>query len=128
MKVKDKKLQNLECIAMLVVHCDMEKVGKVGYLERQQERYIRTYAKSHGIKVVGVMSNKGMGQYETNKLFNQAVNAIQTKKVQGIIAINMLTLSADLPDAYLKVGKVRSSGGEMITVDEGRLMLRIQRR
>ena len=125
--MKESKMKDMECIAILAVRCDMKKAGKVEHLERQQEKYIRTYAKAHGIKIVGVLSNKGMGQLEINRLFNKALNAIGNRKVQGIIAINMRTLSVDLPDAYLKVGKVRSTGGEMITVDEGRLMLRVQR-
>ena len=126
--MKESKRKHVECIAILAVHCDMKKAEKVEHLERQQEKYIRTYAKAHGIKIVGVLSNKGMGQLEINQLFYKALNAIGNRKIQGIIAINMRALSADLPDAYLKVGKVRAAGGEMITVDEGRLMLGIQRR
>lgn len=125
--MKESKMRDMECIAILAVRCDMKNVGKVEHLERQQEKYIKTYAKAHGIKKVGVLSNKGMGQLEINRLFNNALNSIRNRKVQGIIAINMRMLSADLPDAYMKVGKVRSAGGEMITVDEGRLMLRLQR-
>ena len=126
--MKNNKLQALECIAFLVVKCDIQQTEKVERLENRQEQYIRRYAKAHGIKVVGVVHSRGLGQLDINRQFNSMVELIRRGKVEGIIAVNMLAFSVNLPDAYLKVGKVRSAGGVMVTVDEGRLELNIRRR
>ena len=125
--MRNKEYQVIECVAFVAAKCDMQKVEQIKKLELQQEAYIRKYAKAHGIKVVGVICGNGQGQYELNRKFSQVVELIRKGKVQGIITINMRMLSADLVDAYCKVGKVRSAGGEMITVDEGRLYLKIWR-
>lgn len=119
--------KKIGCVAMVAVRCDMRNVEQIEKLEKRQEAYIRKYAKAHGIKIVGVIHGKGQGQSEINKKFFQTVELIRKQKVQGIIAVNMKIFSADLEDAYNKVGKVRSAGGEMITVDEGRLRLNIWR-
>ena len=126
--MKSHDWNGIECIAILVVHCDINKTKKVEHLEQNQERYIRKYAKANNIKVVDVIHSKGLGQYEVNRFFNKAVEIIRSGKAQGIIAVNMLSIASNLEDVYLKVGKVRSAGGEMFTVDEGRLKLNIQRR
>ena len=124
---KDKQ-KTLECIAYLAVKCDIQQTEKVERLENRQEQYIRRYAKAHGIKVVGVVHSRGLGQLDINRQFDSMVELIRRGKVDGIIAVNMLALSANLPDAYLKVGKVRSAGGVMVTVDEGCLELNIRRK
>lgn len=123
-KWKEKKI---ECVAIVVARCDMRNVEQNDKMEKRQEAYIRKYAKAHGIKIVDVIHGRGQGQSEINKKFNRTVELIRKQKVQGIIAVNMKIFSADLEDAYSKVGKVRSAGGEMITVDEGRLRLNIWR-
>lgn len=125
--MRNKEYQVTECIAFVAAKCGMQNVDQIKKLELQQEAYIRKYAKAHGVKVAGVIRGSGQGQYEINRKFSRAVELIRKGKVQGIITINMRMLSSDLVDAYCKVGKVRSAGGEMITVDEGRLRLEIWR-
>ena len=122
------KGMKIECIAIVSARCDMRNVEQVEKLERRQEAYIRKYAKAHGVKIVGVIYGNGQGQSEINKKFLRAVELIRNGKVQGIIAVNMRIFSVDLEDAYCKVGKVRSAGGEIVTVDEGRLRLNIWRK
>ena len=122
------KGKQMECIAIVSARCDMRNVEQIEKLEKRQEAYIRKYAKAHGVKIVGVIYGNGQGQGEINKKFLRAVELIRYGKVQGMIAVNMAIISADLEDAYCKVGKVRSAGGEMITVDEGRLRLSIYNR
>ena len=121
------KEMKIECIAMVSARCDMRNVEQIEKLEKRQEAYIRKYAKAHGIKIAGVIHGNGQGQSEINKKFLRVVELIRNGKVQGLIAVNMRILSADLEDAYSKVGKVRSAGGEIVTVDEGRLRLNIWR-
>lgn len=55
------------------------------------------------------------------------VNMIKKGQVDGIITLNMLAISSDEADAYYKVGKVKAAGGVMVTVDEGRLGMYINR-
>lgn len=125
--MRNREGQVIECVAFVAAKCDMQNVEQVRKLELQQEMYIRKYAKAHGVKVIGVIHSCGQAQFEVNKKFNQIVELIRKGRVQGIITINMRMLSHNLVDAYCKVGKVRSAGGEMITVDEGRLRLDIWR-
>ena len=125
--MRNREGQVVECVAFVVAKCDMQNVEQVRKLELQQEAYIRKYAKAQGVKVIGVIHGCGQAQFEVNKKFNQIVELIRKGRVQGIITINMRMLSHNLVDAYCKVGKVRSAGGEMITVDEGRLRLDIWR-
>lgn len=121
--MRSRRKQVIECVAIVAAKCDMRNVEQIEKLEHQQEAYIQKYAKAHGVKVVGVIRGCGQGQYEINGKFNQAIELIRKGRVQGLITINMKMISHDLVDAYCKVGKVRSAGGEMITVDEGRLRL-----
>ena len=121
------KGKRIECIAIVAARCDMRKEEQIEKLEKRQEAYIRKYAKAHGVKIVGVIHGNGQGQSEINKKFLRVVELIRNGKVQGLIAVNMRIISADLEDAYSKVGKVRSAGGEIVTVDEGRLRLNIWR-
>lgn len=121
------KKAKLECIALITVHTGVENVQRLEYLEKRQEICIRNYAKSNGIKIVDVIYTRGMGQMHINQKFNEIVGLIQNKKVQGLIVLDMFTISSCLVDAYLKVGKVRSAGGTMITVNDGLLRLNMRR-
>jgi len=126
--MRERKEKTIECIAIVAARCDMRNVELVEKLELQQEMYIRKYAKAHRVKIVGVLHGCGQGQYEINKRFDKAMELVRKGRVGGVITINMRMISTDLVDAYNKVGKVRTLGGEMITVDEGRLCLNIRRK
>ncbi len=119
--------KNMECIALISVKCELDQDKKLEYLEKNQEKYIRAYAKAHHIVIADVVKSRGMGQMEKNKKFNHIVDLIQRRKVDGMIAVNMLSISSNLGDAYSKVGKVRSAGGVLITVEEGNLRLNIKK-
>lgn len=116
----------IECIALVCVQAKMEETEKIEHLERRQEKLIREYSKRNGIKVVDVIRCRGLGQMYINQKFNDAVALIQHRKVQGLIAIDMQSIASNLADAYLKVGKVRSAGGVMVTINEGSLKLNIR--
>ena len=58
---------------------------------------------------------------------SQVKDMIKKGQVDGIITLNMLAISSDEADAYYKVGKVKAAGGVMVTVDEGRLGMYINR-
>lgn len=121
------KKTEMECIALVSVHTEVDNISKLEHLEKRQEICIRNYAKSKGIKIVGVICTRGLGQMYINQKFNEIVWLIQNKKVQGLIVLDMFAISSGLADAYLKVGKVRSVGGTMITVNDGLLRLNMRR-
>lgn len=120
--------QKIECIALIAVKCDIEKNQKLDFLEKRQEIYLRNYAKANRIVIADVVYSRGMGQMEINRQFNQIVDLIRRRKADGVIAVNILSISSNLSDAYSKVGKVRAAGGVLITVEEGDLRLNIKRR
>lgn len=123
MSRRKKKEPHIECVAYLSVNGELQGVEK---REKRQERYIREYAKAHNIDIVGVVRRNGLGQMEVNRHIDSITQLIRKKKVEGIIVANMMAISADIPDAYYKVGKIRAAGGVIVTVDEGRLELGIK--
>lgn len=117
MKQKAKEEQ-VTCVAYLSTSGD---IFSVELREKKQLRYISEYALAHNIIIKKVLHRDLLGQADVNQHFEKMIHMIRQGKVQGIIVANMLAISLDVADAYLKVGKVRSAGGMMITVDEGRL-------
>ena len=121
-------MEKKECIALIAVKCEVSRDKKLEYLEKMQEKYIRYNAKAHHIVIAYVVHSRGLGQMEVNRRFHQIVDLIQRRKADGIIVVNMLAISSNMIDAYTKVGKVRSAGGVLVTVEEGDLRLKIKRR
>lgn len=123
MSRRKKKEPRIECVAYLSVSGELQGIEK---REKKQERYIREYANAHNIDIVGVIRRNGLGQMEVNRHIDSITQLIRKNKVEGIIVANMMAISADIPDAYYKVGKIRAAGGVIVTVDEGRLELGIK--
>ena len=121
-----KRKKNIEpeirCIVYLSTEGDMNFTEQ---RENKQLRYISEYAKAHNIKIVKKMHRDVLGQNDVNKHFNQMVEMIRKGNADGIIVANMMCISKDVPDAYFKVGMVHNAGGVMVTVDEGRLSMKI---
>lgn len=115
--------RKVECIAYLSATGDLRLTEKK---ENTQERVIREYSKAHNIAIVGVVRRNGLGQADSNHFFEEIVNLIQNKRVEGVIVINMRAISMNEPDAYYKVGKVKEAGGKIFTVDEGELEMNIK--
>lgn len=116
MSKKKKKEPVVEAIAYLSTTGPLWETEK---RERNQERYIREYAKAHNVEIVGVMRRNGLGQGDCNQQFEKIAQLIRQKRVEGVIVANMMAVSLDIPDAYYKVGKIKAAGGVIITVDEG---------
>lgn len=123
MAKKKKKELKIECIAYLSTEGDIERAEKY---ENRQERYIREYAKAHNIDVVGIVRRHAFGMNDVNRQFREMVALIKKNRVDGVIVANMASVSADLEDAYRKVGMIKAAGGYMVTVDEGRLEMEIR--
>ncbi|MEF9840394.1 MAG: resolvase [Lachnospiraceae bacterium] len=116
MSKRKKQEPEIEVVAFLSTTGPLWETEK---RERNQEKYIREYAKAHNILVVGVIHRNGLGQGDANKQFDRITQLIHQKRVAGVIVTNMMAISPNIPDAYYKVGKIKAAGGIMVTVDEG---------
>lgn len=120
---KKKDILPYECIMYLSTYGDLFHAD---IREKRQERYIREYAKAHGIKIVGVMHKDALGMNDVDAHFIKIAHLINKKKVDGVIVADMSCVSRDIVDAYSKVGLIHSVGGVIITVDEGKLRLELK--
>lgn len=125
MSRRKKKEPVVEAIAYLSTTGPLWETEK---RERNQERYIREYAKAHNVEIVGIMRRNGLGQGDCNQQFEKIAQLIRQRRVEGVIVANMMAVSLDIPDAYYKVGKIKAAGGVIITVDEGSLGMNIKTR
>jgi len=125
LKKKKQKVEEpfLNCIVYLSTEGDLYHADE---REKKQLRYIKEYAKAHNIKITKMMHRDVMGQADVNRHFRQMVSLVEKKIVDGIILANMMCISVDMADAYYKVGMVKAVGGQIVTVDEGRLGMRIK--
>ena len=125
MSRRKKKEPIIEVIAYLSTTGSLWETEK---REKNQERYIREYARAHNVKIVGIMRRNGLGQGDFNQQFEKIAQLIRQKRVEGVIVANMMAISLDIPDAYYKVGKIKAVGGAIITVDEGSLGMNVKDR
>lgn len=119
---KCKKLNEpeIESIAFIVVNCPLHQVE---WREKKQERAIREYAKAHNIKIVQVENTHGFSQSDVNVKFNKIVSLINKKKIESVIVYDLMTISSDIRDAYLKAALIHEAGGKMISVRDKVLKL-----
>lgn len=75
--------------------------------------------------IVGTERRHGFSQGDVNRQWARIVNLIRKGKVQGVVVANMAVVAADMPDAFYKVGQVIDAGGIIVSVDDGRLDLKI---
>ena len=120
MSRKKRVILSYECIMYLSTEGD---IFKADYREKKQEKYIREYAKAHGIIIAGSMHRDALGMKDVDEHFRQMAKLISNNRVQGVIVANMKAVSRDVIDAYHKVGLINMAGGVMISVDEGLLKL-----
>lgn len=121
--VMKKKGKRLRCLVYLSTQAEERTVEEK---EKKQLRYIREYAKAHNIEIVKIYRRGILGQYEVNRHFNALLAKLHDGEADGILLANMGTVSTDEIDAYCKVGKVHAAGGQIVTVDEGNLDLKIK--
>lgn len=114
-KNREKKLR---CIVYLATRGE---IYNTAMKEKKQLKCIREYAKAHSIELVSIYHSAGVGQYEVNRQFDQLIKIMEVQNIDGILIKNMQAVSSNIIDAYFKIGKVRSAGCHLITVDEGDL-------
>ena len=118
-----KKEKRINCFVYLAVEADEQSVEMK---EKKQLRYIKEYAVAHNIHIVKVYHRDVLGRYDVNSHFKCMLQKIANQEADGILLANMGAISKSIADAYYKVGLVISSGGQMITVDEGKLSMNIK--
>lgn len=121
---RKRKRKIYECLEYLSVDAPLDKVD---YLEDKQSKYIREYVRNKEYRIVGTERRHGFSQGDVNRQWNEIVNMIRKKQIDGVVIANMDSVSSDLPDAYKKVGQIVDAGGIIATVDEGRLAMSIRR-
>lgn len=118
-----KRRKKLRCFVYLSTQAEEWLVEEK---ERKQLRYIREYARAHNIEIVKVFRKGTLGQHEVNRHFNVLLVKIRTGEAEGLLLASMGAVSSDEVDAYRKVGMIHAAGGQMVTVDEGFLDLKIK--
>lgn len=118
MGIRNPRKRKREFIALLSTTGSLLETEK---REEKQERYIRNFVKTQDIEIVGVVRRNGLGQADLNRQFEKITQLIRQERAEGVIVVNMMAISTDIPDAYYKVGKIIDAGGIIMTVDEGNL-------
>ena len=124
MSKKKRKVHEPEirCIAYLSV---TGNENNTEMRERKQLRYIKEYAASHNIKITKIMHKDVLGQRDVNLHFERMTSMIREGFVDGIIVANTMSVSNSITDVYMKAGRVAEAGGVMVSVDEGKLLMKI---
>ena len=123
MGIRNPRKRKREFIALLSTTGSLLETEK---REEKQERYIRNFVKNQDIEIVGVVRRNGLGQADLNRQFDKITQLIRQKRAEGVIVVNMMAISTDIPDAYYKVGKIIDAGGIIMTVDEGNLGMSVK--
>ena len=123
MGIRNPRKRKREFIALLSTTGSLIETEK---REEKQERYIRNFVKTQDIEIVGVVRRNGLGQADLNRQFEKIIQMIRQKRAEGVIVVNMMAISTDIPDAYYKVGKIIDAGGIIMTVDEGNLGMSVK--
>lgn len=123
MGIRNPRKRKREFIALLSTTGSLLETEK---REEKQERYIRNFVKTQDIEIVGVVRRNGLGQADLNRQFEKITQLIRQKRAEGVIVVNMMAISTDIPDAYYKVGKIIDAGGIIMTVDEGNLGMSVK--
>lgn len=118
-----RKRKTIECIEYLSVDAPLTRAE---YLEDKQSKYIREYVKNKEYLIVGTIRRHGFSQRDVDRQWDEIVDKIRRKKVDGVVIANMAAVSASMSDAYYKVGQVLEAGGVVVTADEGRLSMNIK--
>jgi len=118
-----RKKKTIECIEYLSVDAPLDKVDR---LEDKQSKYIHEYVKNKEYMIVGTERRHGFSQNDIDRQWQQIVNKIRKKQVDGVIVANMRAVTDNFVDAAKKIAQVQSAGGIVITVDDGQLSLNLR--
>lgn len=123
--MKITKKDNLKAIAYL---SDDGSIYDADKREGRQLKFIKQYAKAHGIAIVKIIRRNAMGPVIMNKHIQSIIESIKKGEANAIIVTEIAKISHNSIDSYTKVGLINEAGGTVISVMEGILKLPIRRR
>lgn len=118
-----RKKKIIECVEYLSVEAPLTKVD---YLEDKQSKYIHEYVKNKEYMIVGTERRHGFSQSYVDRQWQQIVNKIRKKQVDGVIVANMRAITDNFVDAFVKIAQVQEAGGIIVTVDDGQLSMNLR--
>lgn len=119
----EKKEKTVECIEYLSVNAPLDKVDR---LEDKQSKYIHEYVRNKEYMIVGTERLRRIFKKDVDRQWQQIVNKIRKKQVDGVIVANMSVITDNLIDAFIKIAQVQAAGGIIVTVDDGRLAMQLR--
>lgn len=123
--MKITKKDNLKAIAYL---SDDGSIYEADKRENKQLKFIKQYAKAHGIMIVKIIRRNAMGPMIIEKHIQSIIEFIKKGEANAIIVTEIAKVSRNSIDSYTKVGLINEAGGTVISVMEGILKLPIRRR
>lgn len=123
--MKITKKDNLKAIAYL---SDDGSIYEADKRENKQLKFIKQYAKAHGIMIVKIIRRNAMGPMIIEKHIQSIIESIKKGEANAIIVTEIAKVSRNSIDSYTKVGLINEAGGTVISVMEGILKLPIRRR
>lgn len=123
--MKITKKDNLKAIAYL---SDDGSIYEADKRESKQLKFIKQYAKAHGIMIVKIIRRNAMGPRIMEKHIQSIIESIKKGEANAIIVTEIAKVSQNSVDSYTKVGLINEAGGTVISVMEGILKLPIRRR
>ena len=114
--MKITKKDNFKAIAYL---SDDGSIYDADKRENKQLKYIKQYAKAHGIMIVKIIRRNAMGPMIMEKHIQSIIESIKRGEANAIIVTEIAKVSHSRIDSYTKVGIINESGGTVISVMEG---------
>ena len=100
-----RKKKTIECIEYLSVDAPLDKVDR---LEDKQSKYIHEYVKNKEYMIVGTERRHGFSQNDIDRQWQQIVNKIRKKQVDGVIVANMRAVTDNFVDAAKKIAVIKA--------------------
>ena len=100
-----RKKKTIECIEYLSVSAPLDKVD---HLEDKQSKYIHEYVKNKEYMIVGTERRHGFSQNDVDRQWQQIVNKIRKKQVDGVIVANMRAVTDNFVDAAKKIAVIKA--------------------
>ena len=105
-----KEIKPVRCIAYLSVFGHDREVTTY---EKNQLKKIREYTQANNIELIRICHKDILGQEAVDAHFAKIAKLIEEGKAEGVIVLDMRTVSKELINAYKKVGMVKAEGGRI---------------
>ena len=119
-----KGIKPVRCIAYLSVFGHDREVTTY---EKNQLKKIREYTQANNIEIIRICHKDILGQEAVDAHFVKIAKLIEEGKEEGVIVLDMRTVSKELINAYKKVGMVKAAGGRIFSVRDGELGMNLRK-